>query len=216
MYARGSQSWVPLSADSSGRLHTVLASQAVALSSNTYGYNTATSAWVPLFMDNDTSSLVSIDEAHHQIHMGNMFTTDWYADGLTNTSSANLVLETGVKEAHSYYEVQAETETHFSIYEGVIYAASGTAIARLNKDRTSALTATVFAHHTPTTPNISAATLIRTRHFGSGNTPTGMSPTVPSLYEIILKPSTKYLFQIINQSGGTGWYAFYLNWYEIT
>jgi hypothetical protein len=215
LYASGGASWIPLSADSAGRLYTVLSNQTAMLSSNEYGYNTTLSAWAPLSLDPDTGTLVSIDQTHHEVHKGNMYTTDWYADGLTNTSSANLVFEVGAKEAHLIYEVQAEMEIHFTINGGITYGASGTSLAKLNKDRNSTNTSTAFLHYTPTTPSLSAATLLRTRHFGSGSTPAGMGTGDRGLYEFILKANTKYLFQVINQSGGSGWYAFYLNWYEI-
>jgi len=166
-------------------------------------------------VDTITNSILVIEYDHHEVHQGSMFTVDWYPGDVSAAASANLFIVTPntTKWAHIVPEVSSENESTFYIYEGASYASSGTQIVPINKNRNSSTVSTCFVNHTPSTPSISGATLIRTIHWGSSKAYGGFDRNA---LEFILKQNTTYLFQVVNNSGGASWTHIMLIWYEHT
>jgi len=158
----------------------------------------------------DEGALVTIDYAHHEIHDGNHYIASQAVD-LGNGASRQVAIVTGANEVHVLFSVITEAEGDFTLYEGATWDAPGTGIAEINRKRSSTNTATMAVYYTPTSAATGSATLLQTKHWGSGKT-TGAD--VRSSNEFILKASTNYLFTITNDTTSNNFITWWLDWYE--
>ena len=164
--------------------------------------------------DSTTNALAIVDYDEHEIHDGVSFTAN-YAVDLGNAATIDILVITPdtTKWAHMEYALLCETETEIKMYEGTTTSNDGTGLTEVNRNRNSAVAATVAVSYTPTVAGGAEGTLLRTKHFSSSKTTTSETR---GLHEWILKQNTKYLFRITNITASNNWITIILNWYEHT
>jgi hypothetical protein len=109
--------------------------------------------------------------------------------------------------AHLTYELVAESEVAFQLFEDTTTTSDGTSLSSFNRDRNSTEVATAIAYHTPTVAT--TGTEIRGRFTGN------MIPAGQNDREILLKKNTKYLFRVTNAVLATNRVTLKLDWYEL-
>ena len=167
---------------------------------------------IPVEVDNSTHSIQIIDYEHHEIHSGSSYTADRQVN-LANGASMDILLITPntTKWAHLIYEIEAQAEMQFYIYEAPT-ATAGTAMTIINRNRNVTNPATVTLSHTPTGIT-TGTTIIRKHHMGAGK---AFGGGARSAHEFVLKQNTKYLIRMTNLTVTTNWATIVLNWYEHT
>jgi len=163
-------------------------------------------------IDSSTNSLQTIAYAHHEIHAGShFFTGDFTTLGNGATYDILFVTPAGLEQPHMIFEVATELESMFQYYEGATTSADGTALVMFDRNRVTDNTPSVVFTHTPTVTTV--GTQIGQGMFGSGKKAGG---SLRDSNEIILKPSTKYLFRVTNNTAVSNWYDWQFDWYEHT
>ena len=177
----------------------------------------------PVRIDKVTNSLQTIDYSHHEIHDGNYYLATTYDDSAATGEKVNIVFTTPASpKCHMLSLWSSGGAAIFRIYEAaVVTANNGTnALPIYNKNRNSTNTsgcldnATVNAvgkYSTGTTITNTGTTIIL-EYSGVGKTVNGMGR---SDSEFILKPSTKYAFEVEAIGNGIA-IALLLDWYEHT
>jgi len=147
-----------------------------------------------------TKALNTIDYSHHEIHEGSHF---FYVDctELASAAAQDYLLTTGLKYTHLSFEFEGSAITALDVYEASDKTGT-TAQTIFNNDRNSAK-ASVNAMHKGTSGGTTDGTKIWCHKGGSAtgaSASTGVSSDQSS--EIILKPSTKYIFRITSGTNG--------------
>lgn len=186
--------------------------------SNTHGYNGTN--WHPISIDTATRSVEMITHEHNEVHEGEHYFVDSYADiAINHVYELTFLMPNTTKWIHWTWELQCEAETLYQIYEGasVITPLSGT-ITPLNSNRNSANTsgtvlkyedhATLAVANTKT--DVTSATLIESGIIGSGRT-AGIDMRS---HEIILKQNTLYVLRAT--ATAAGYQNYKMQWYEFT
>lgn len=171
-------------------------------------------------VDDNTGSQVVIEELHHMVHEGFLFHSSGKVTGMVDTNVDDFLFVTA---ANNYPHVQSLTFSFGSgdidilVYEGSTASDDGTPETILNTNRNSILTPDLVFNSAPTITGV--GTLIHTGWVVPTSTGTGLSQTgiitEGTGEEWILKPSTKYLVRITNNSGDTISYRWELVFYEI-
>lgn len=174
-----------------------------------HGIRSSDGAFRPLEFDSNTDTLQVIDYAHHKIHDGAAFTASFSADVAATTGKLLLLIVTPNTDvfAHLKYNFNVEGEADIMLYEAPT-ATAGDAVVAYNRNRNSAVAATVVVTSTPTSIT-EGTTIIRKHHLIAGG-------SIKSDDELILKKNTKYLLSIANATGATNFTAVNLDWYEHT
>jgi len=161
-------------------------------------------------IDASTNSLQTVDYAHHEIHAGSHFFTGNYTT-LSNAQVYDILFVTpaGLTAPHMIFEIATQAEAMFQYYEGVTTSADGTALDMYDRNRVTDNTPTTTFYHTPTVTAV--GTLIGQGVFGSGNKGGG---TLRDSSEFVLKPSTKYMIRVTNNTSIANWYDWFFDWYE--
>lgn len=168
--------------------------------------------------DKFVHALTVMDHEHRMIHDGMAFHATHRAVSLANGASHDHLIAV---PAGSYPHITAviaslaDSPCDILSYEGVTTSDDGTAIAMFNRNRNSTNTPNITLTHTPTITDL--GTLIHDRFVpdagGQGSNDIGIvSPNFGE--EWILKPSTKYLVRITNNSGGAITITEEHLWYE--
>ena len=186
-------------------------------------------------IDASTRALNTILYAHHEIHGGSSFTTQY-----TVTTAASAGDEMGIymltpatKEIHMVVEFSSSLAAVYSICEGVTLAANtGTGgVAIYNRDRNSTKTsglqdnATARATNKVTTltegqfggdGTWACGTTLRTAPLEAGAGPKPAGGSARGAQEYILKKSTAYVFVIATTPATAAVHHILLDWYEHT
>ena len=159
-----------------------------------------------------------VDHEHRMIHDGFAFHITHRVASLANGAALEGLISvpadsfphlTGMLFTFGAGDVDIET------FEGTTTSADGTAVTTFNRNRNSSITPAISVFHTPT---ITAdGTQIHDRLVpptgnGVGNREGVVSPNLGE--EWILKPSTKYLVRVTNNSGGAIKLTMEMLWYE--
>lgn len=164
--------------------------------------------------DETTGAALMIDVVHHEVHEGEMFHAAYTNASVSNGANVDLQITTGLKEAHTSWEVFAGGQVTVSLYEAPTTSA-GTAVTAYNMKRLSANVPLSAVVHTPTVSATGSITLVNGRILPGGTSPTTrVGGGIRSGSEWILKPSTKYMMRVNNSSGGTIAVNVVLEWYE--
>lgn len=151
-------------------------------------------------------------DAHTHIHHGHTFSADYIIASLANDAAINLILTTPADDwPHLVVKASIGGDGLLQVYEGVA-STGGTPITPVNHKFYSTLTADETVAHTPTISNDGT---IKINHYipgGTSGVATGGVSTRGE--EIILKPSTKYLFRLTNVSGQARRVGIDLLWYQ--
>ena len=166
----------------------------------------------PLGVDTSTRAAIGISYAHHEIHSGSHFFTGNFTT-LANAAVYDILFVTPatLKYSHMIFEIGTQAEAMFSYYEGVTTSADGTALVMYDRNRTTDNTAGTTFYHTPTVTDLGV--VIGAGIFGSGNKAGG---STRDSNEFVLKPNTKYLMRVTNNTSVANWYDWFFDWYEHT
>lgn len=179
---------------------------------NSNGVDTAR----PLTMDTATRAMAEIEFAHHMIHRGLAFYLG-IAASLAGGDVMGVALTTpsNGKYCHTQWDFRGSAGGTISILESVTSFSGGAAATPVNMNRPSTLTSDCTALTGRTGSNLitpTGGTDIWPEVFGSG---VNAEISRVSGFELILKPGTKYLFQITNGVGANN-AAILVSWYELT
>ena len=160
-----------------------------------------------------------IDEAHRLNHDGMMFHASGKVEGMVDANVDEFLL---VTSAYNFPHIQRMAFTFgrgdidIAVYEDTVTAAHGVAIDVENTNRNSSNTNQLLAYSGPTLTddgNLIHTQWVAPTSTGVGQSPTGIT-TNSNGEEWILKPSTKYLIRLTNNSGGAIALAGEALWYE--
>lgn len=135
--------------------------------------------------DRYTNAQRVIEAEHAMIHDGWHFFVSDVSLAVSISSSVTYIVNTDGAAQHFLFEVDSDGGVAFTITEGVTTSADGTVLTTFNRNRVSSNISSLVVTKTPT--GVTGGTQIWTG--GSTNKSGGTSR---SLYELILKPNTKY------------------------
>ena len=169
-------------------------------------------------MDAATHSLQIVTYEHHEIHGGSHYFLKDYADlAINNVIDFQFTTPNTTKWIHLTWNIDAENEMKWWIYEGVTVDTAGTTATPFNNDRNSANTsATTVAQLTGTRAvantytDTSGAIILERGIIGSGRDAGSESRD----RELILKQNTTYLFRA--DATNASYINFIMEWYEHT
>ena len=186
-------------------------------------------------IDASTRSLNFIDYAHHEVHAGSSFSTEYEVTtaGTDAHRSGIYLLTPATPEIHLIAEFSASAAAYFSICEAPTIAAETGAdgVAIFNRHRDSSNLSTLKDNATPqvvdkvSTINEAAfdgdatwatGTVIRTAPLQAGVGPKPAGGSSRGAQEYILKASTAYVFMLTNNGANANAHAILLDWYEHT
>ena len=176
-----------------------------------------TSSGTPLIVDDVDETLVTIDFVHHEIHEGNHYTSSVYDTTVDIASPKYFRLTVpAAVYPHVIFAVSGDSGFVIQFYEDPTLDAVGSAVARINNNRSSVNTAnvTVFEDSTTQAPN-NDGTLLWSGIAGSGGNPTqSNSGQSGARQEFILSPSEDYLIKVTALANGT-MINIQAEWYEV-
>lgn len=155
---------------------------------------------------------VFLDSPHKWVHLGKMWGISNRWVDVADAASADLVIEVGDTGLHTIYEVASEGLHYGFIYEGTTLSSAGSVGTVRNQNRV------IGDSGAPTVkvdPTVSAAGTLLLSWFmpgGSGGQASGN--TAASREEIILAPSTTYLFRATNMKGQAADMSWMIHAYE--
>jgi len=149
-------------------------------------------------LNNIISSIgLTVSDVHHTyIHQHLLFSVTHFITNLANGGNFDILITTGSKVVDSEIKLFMEGEAEYLFYEAPTTTAEGTALTKINRDRSSLNTAEVIIAHTPTVTAV--GTLISSARLGSGN---NENSNYADQNEWLFKPNTKYLIRTVNRSG---------------
>jgi hypothetical protein len=165
-----------------------------------------------LAVDTFTQSLVMIDLIHYKTHLGEVYEACAFTEGLANGSAIDVLVVAGAGGAHVRPLLTAGGAASFQIFEGVTTSANGTAVASFNRNRNSQNAPTSALYLGPTVTN--TGTPLPLCYVPGGSGPLAPGSSTDSFEEWILKPSTSYLFRLINKSGAAQTMGLGFTFYE--
>lgn len=169
----------------------------------------------PVHVDEETGALTVSDAVHHQIHLGQLFSVGYGAEGIADDGVVEILLQvpTTLDEAHIRIDGVAGGNAQFFLFEGTTFSAAGTSLTSINQNRKSANTALVTATHTPTITGDGTEIVSGYIVGGSGGNAQG---GIAALFqEIALNPGDDYLLRLKNLAGTAQLLAISAHWYEI-
>ena len=154
---------------------------------------------------NEDGNVVVLTRRHEIGHEGGMFSVSGEAvlgDGGTQI----FLVQVGAKELHFAWNVAAENDCDYQIFEDPTFSAAGTAVTPVNHNRTSARTLQATLTHTPTTSD--NGTEIWEQHIVANFF---SAAAVQAEAEFILAPDTDYLikFESNAASNTTAWQLYF-------
>jgi hypothetical protein len=171
-------------------------------------------AWDPF-----THSLTMIGEKHRMIHDGFSYHCTDRAVSLANGADLDILLDNpagNFPHINGILFSMGDSPCDLVSYEGVTTSASGTLAARFNRNRNSTNESAMLAYVGPTVTDLGLQ--VHDRFIpdagGAGSNDVGViSPNFGE--EWILKPATKYLVRLTNNSGGAITVGMEMLWYEV-
>lgn len=154
--------------------------------------------------------IISMPHDLDAVQQGDVYTTFYYED-IPNTSTVNVTLITpSVSDGyvHLRFTCAVENEASLAFYESANVTFNGTALSVFNRNRNVASCAGAAYYGSNVTAN---GTQILFYKMGSARKAGG---DFENLDEMVLLPSTTYLFHIINDTVNANWMVLRLNWYE--
>jgi len=161
-----------------------------------------------------------IEEEHRLVHDGAGFQGDVVQTGLANGATGNILVVTGASPVHvrACDIAVGDAPCTVNMYEDTTTSADGTAVPTLiNCNRIAAATAPLAAMYYAATVTDNG-THIATTYIPAPPAPgTNAAGTILSSFgeEIVLKPNSKYLLTLTNNSGGAITWGFKCFFYEV-
>jgi len=165
-------------------------------------------------------AITIIQEQHRMVHDGFMFQTSGKQTGWLDAADKLFLITT---PALSFPHIQVmrlnfgRGDIDFEAFEGATTSADGAALTLQNVNRNSSNTPNIVltAEPTVTDDGTSIFTLwVPPTSAGVGNSANGVEG-IGQGSEWVLKPSTKYLIRLTNNSGSTIDWSYEFAWYEI-
>ena len=185
-------------------------------------------------IDPSTSSLQTIDYAHHEIHSGSSFTVH-IQNTTANTDDHRTLIgfETpaGTKLAHLIVDASSSGAAEVFLYEGVtIDDDEGTELTIEDRNRSTDNTSTMTSFQNPAVAGFATWMLeaeVAAANFTTGTTldhvtlvagsgPKALGGEVRGTQEWVLAASTKYAVVVQNIGASVNLHRIHLDWYEHT
>lgn len=169
--------------------------------------------------DKFTHAVTIIQEQHRHSHDGFMYHASGKVAALGNGADQDFLLAVpALTFPHlQRFSISVEAgDVDILLYEGTTTSDDGTPDGELNVNRNSANTPGSVLSLTPTVTGV--GTLLHTSWIPPTGAGVGSSAGVLDVTlgeEWVLKPSTKYLFRVTNNSGGSIDLRYEFVWYEI-
>lgn len=173
----------------------------------------------PASIDDNTNTLQVIDYSHHEIHSGYHFEYCEVVDqALNNVYDIRITTPNTTKWSHFLFNLGAEAETEYFLYESVAITVAGSALTPKNSDRNSSNSPTLTLDGISNTSvananldtNLAGSVTISHGIIGAGRD----AGFFTREQELILKQNTVYCIRIIANAAGYANHC--LEWYEHT
>lgn len=169
---------------------------------------------VPLLIDPETQSLVSISHVHHMVHIGEMFHAEYSFGAVGNGNNADIRFVTSTQAAHTVFFVGNSGQGVLYLYEAPTQS-GGTPVTAHNMNRSSAHVTGVQVFHTPAVVGVGTTALVPGRIIPGGTTgQSRVGGDFRTETEWELKPNTEYLLRINNNSGLSSIISIGVEFYE--
>jgi len=166
------------------------------------------------YLDNVHNASSSLDVVHAQIHKGNVYTAGYLFTAVASAATATFLSSVhAATYRHRIISVAALGNSLVQFYEGTTTSSDGTALTIFNRNRNSANTSGTTLFYTPSV-TADGTELPPDYIFGGSKSKAGGGEGGFDS-EYVLKPSTKYLVRITNQSGAAENIIISPTWYEI-
>jgi hypothetical protein len=167
-------------------------------------------------LDGATASIQHVSYEHHEIHAGSHYFYEGYTE-LDDTDTADFGVQTPdtTKWTHLVWEILAQAQVTFEIYEGADIAFDGTDLTAYNNNRNSSNTSNWENFQMDPTVN-STGTKIAETLVGDATSPNrGLPGGGQRDRELVLKQNTIYLFRITSAANANV-VSYMAQWYEHT
>ena len=164
-------------------------------------------------VDESTGALVTITQAHHEVHEGDQYLVTDSQNLDTTTMLWQVTAPNTAIEPHIVFDIECTGEMLIVITEGSDMT-DGTAMAEVNRNRRSVNTATTIVTRTPTGGTTVGTTVISTARSGATSiaSKTIASGAARGTNEFVLKINTKYVISVTTFADV--WVSLHLDWYE--
>jgi hypothetical protein len=172
--------------------------------------------------DQFAHAVTTIEELHRLTHDGMVYHTSAKVLSLADAGVYDILIAVPAGTFPHFQRLQLTVgrgDVDIDMYEGTTTSADGTVVGSFNVNRNSTNTASTVTSHTPTITG--DGTQIHTQWLAP--TATGVGGSVPAGIvgetngeEWVLKPNTKYLIRVTNNSGATINFRYEMLFYEIS
>ncbi len=164
-----------------------------------------------VLVDELTKSLVMIPVSQCQLHLGQVFTTDKLAVGVTAAAATDMLIRVGAVDAYLDCFVSAGVDVLVEIFEGPTTTADGAALPTFNRKRSSPKVATALFFDLPTvTVDGTRITRLLIPGGGPGNS-AGLAISIP--VSMILTTGD-YILRVTNRDAGLADIGVITSFYE--
>lgn len=169
----------------------------------------------PLIESNSRGSL-GIDAEHAYFYLGKFFDVHHYNNSLGNGAGLNILFDIGTTTGYIHLSLISATVSsgpcRVFLFENTTVSALGTALSVINLNRASSNVSAIAVYHTPTIT--SDGTDIHSDFMPLGKDQGGSNIAAGYENHMVLKPNTKYMFRVLNESGGIIKAAICIAWFE--
>lgn len=173
-------------------------------------------------IDEITNADVSMEHAHHEIHIGNMFHCEHNADGGVGTKATiSFTTPDNGKWTHAVFSLRSNVEAHYTLGEGAtITGASGSDYAprNMNRNKPDIVSELISAGSAGGAGKVTLGgtvtdfgTVLETLHFGNHK----LGGEGRGQREWILKTNTTYACEIETEAASSDC-SVEIHWYEQT
>lgn len=176
--------------------------------------STDTSVVQEIYVD-PSSTLIVITYEHARVHRGQFYTCGYYATGIDNNDSIEILMQAGNADVHTYVNIASGGDSTFSVFEGVTITNAGTSITAFNHNRTSSNTPTVTTTHTPTISDY--GTQLGSTEFIPGGTQPHSVGILASVgaEQLVLSSNEDYIIRLTNTAGSAKALNINISFYEV-
>lgn len=143
------------------------------------------------------------------IHEGNGYEASGRVDLGNGATYDVFIVVSDTIECAMIFEVDAEAECSYILYENPIQYGTKTGLTEFNRDRNSANIAATAIYTTPTITT--TGTIIRVRHWGYGKAEGALNR---GRWETLLELGEEYLLRITNETTSDNYINWILRWHE--
>lgn len=152
--------------------------------------------------DKTTNNEIVIDAVHYKVHDEQYYNIT-YSNTIASGGTTEFYINTGSGKMHATFNIACSGGAKARLLEGVTTTANGTLVKTYNMHRSSTNSCTSISYHSSTWSTNAEVTIYSSLIAGGVNPGNLFGTEARPGTEWILKASTKYLIQIINQAGAT-------------